>query len=139
MPSSPPDPGVNCVIELRGLRAFGRHGVLPEETERGQVFVLDVDLHLDLAAAAVSDDLADTVDYGELAERLAEEVGATRFNLLEALAGHLAQIAMADERVRAVEVRVGKPSAPIGVPVADVGVRLRRSQVGPRVHLRRSR
>lgn len=114
------------VIELRGLRAFGRHGVLPQEAERGQVFVLDVDLQLDLAAAAASDDLADTVHYGELAERLVEAVAATRFDLIEALAGHLAEVALADQRVQAVEVRVGKPAAPVGVPLDDVGVRLRR-------------
>lgn len=116
------------VIELRGVRAFGRHGVLPAESERGQVFVLDVDAHLDLGPAAASDDLADTVHYGELAERLVAAVGTTRFDLIEALAGHLADLVLEDERVQEVEVRVAKPDAPVGVPVDEVAVRLRRSR-----------
>ena len=56
-------------VALRGLRVRGRHGVLAEETALGQVFVVDVVLHLDTRAAAAGDDLTRTVHYGELAER----------------------------------------------------------------------
>lgn len=113
-------------IEVRGLRAFGRHGVLPEERERGQVFVVDVTLELDLTAAQRSDDLADTVHYGLLTERLAVAVRDTRFALLEALAGHLADLALNEPRVLAATVRVAKPAAPIGADLAEVAVVLRR-------------
>ena len=116
------------VVELRGLHAFGRHGVLSEEAERGQVFVLDVDVHLDLAPAVRSDDVSDTVDYAGLAQRLVEAVSVTRFDLIEALADHLAGLVLQDGRVEAVEVRVGKPDAPVGVPVSGVAVRVRRSR-----------
>lgn len=113
-------------IEIRGLRAFGRHGVLASEQERGQPFVVDCWLEVDLAAAAASDDLTDTVHYGELAERLADAVTTTRFDLIEALAGHLAGVALEDPRVAAVQVRVAKPRAPVGVHVDHVAVTLRR-------------
>ena len=70
-------------------------------------------LEVDLTAASASDALADTVDYGLLAGRLAHAVTTTRFDLIEALAGHLAGIALEDPRVHAVDVRVGKPQAPV--------------------------
>lgn len=115
-------------IEISGLRAFGYHGVYPAERERGQVFVVDLVLECDLAPAAASDDLADTVDYGELAERVARAVGETRFALLEALARHLAGVALADARVTAVEVAVAKPDVALPVEVERVAVRLRRER-----------
>ena len=51
-------------IELRGLRTVAAHGVGREEHDRAQPFEIDLDLHAPLARAALSDSLADTVDYG---------------------------------------------------------------------------
>lgn len=115
-------------IELRGLRVWGRHGVLPEEAERGQVFVVDCTLELDLSVAEASDDLADTVDYGALASELASVIRETRYDLIEALAGHLARTALAHERVQAVVVRVAKPHAPVLADLAEVAVSIRRQR-----------
>ncbi|MGM0818902.1 MAG: dihydroneopterin aldolase [Actinomycetota bacterium] len=114
-------------IEIRGLRAFGRHGVLASEQTRGQEFVVDVWLDVDLATAAATDDLAETVDYGTLADDLAEAVAATRFDLIEALAGHLAERCLAEARVEGVRVRVAKPDAPVRVALDEVAVELERS------------
>jgi 7,8-dihydroneopterin aldolase/epimerase/oxygenase len=113
-------------IELRGLRVFGRHGVYDFERDRGQDFVVDVVLELDLAPAARSDDVADTVHYGELAERLVAIVGGEPVNLLETLADRLAAACLADQRVAAATVTVHKPQAPIPHEFADVAVTLRR-------------
>ncbi len=115
-------------IELRGLRAFGRHGVLPHEQELGQAFLVDVVLEADLSAAARSDALADTVDYGKLGGAVVEAVAGTRFDLLEALAGHLADLVLADDRVTAVTVTVHKPMAPMGVLFDDVAVTMHRAR-----------
>ena len=115
-------------IEIRGLRVYGRHGVLDDERRDGQPFVVDVTLDVDLSPAAASDALVDTVDYGALARRLAQAVGATRFDLIEALAGHLAGIALEDGRVRAAEVRVAKPEVPLALDLGEVAVTLRRSR-----------
>ncbi|HVM13013.1 MAG TPA: dihydroneopterin aldolase [Egibacteraceae bacterium] len=117
-------------IEISGLRAFGRHGVLPEERENGQHFLVDLALECDLSMAAESDDLADTVDYDALSRRIVEEIGATRFDLIEALAGHLAGVVLGEPRVAAVEVRVAKPE--VRMPVDDVAVVLRRHRAGGR-------
>ncbi|CAN5445487.1 dihydroneopterin aldolase [soil metagenome] len=113
-------------IEIRGLRVFGHHGVLPHEAQYGQAFVIDLDLHVDLSAASTSDALADTIDYGTLSGRLAQAVATTRFDLIERLAGHLLDVAMDDPRVQSAEVRIGKPHAPVPVPLDEVAVRLRR-------------
>lgn len=113
-------------IEIRGLRVFGRHGVLPEEQERGQVFAIDLTLERDLSTAADSDALSDTVDYATLARRVADAVTTSRFDLLEALAAHLAELALAEPDVEAVRVRVSKPEVVLTVDVDEVAVVLRR-------------
>jgi dihydroneopterin aldolase len=109
-------------IRLTGLRVRGFHGVLSTERRDGQEFVVDAVLHLDLHAAALSDDVADTVHYGELAERLAGVVAGEPVDLIETLAERLAQVCLSDSRVRRAEVTVHKPSAPIPFAFSDVSV-----------------
>ena len=115
-------------IALRGVRAFGYHGVLPEERRDGQPFVVDVVLSVDTRFAAASDDLADTVDYGGLAQRLAGIVEGDPVNLIETLAQRLADVGLESERVAAVEVIVHKPEAPTGVAVDDVTITITRDR-----------
>ncbi len=117
-------------IEVRGLRAHGRHGVLPEERLAGQVFIIDALLDVDTGPAAASDDLADTVDYAATAHRLAAVVSGEPVELIETLAQRLADVCLADGKVSAVEIVVHKPDAPVGLPVADVVVRIRRERGG---------
>lgn len=109
-------------VALTGLRVRGHHGVLAAERTDGQDFVVDAVLELDLRRAGASDDLADTVDYGLLATRLAAVVAGEPVDLLETLAARLAEVCLADGRVVSVEVTVHKPDAPIGVPFTDVSV-----------------
>jgi dihydroneopterin aldolase len=115
-------------VTLRGLRGFGRHGVLPQERRDGQRFLVDVTLGLDTAKAAASDDLADTVDYGVLAGRVMAVVEGQPVNLLETLAERIADVCLAEARVEQVEVTVHKPSAPVAVPFDDVTVTILRSR-----------
>ena len=115
-------------IRLSGLTVHGRHGVFDFERERGQDFVIDVDLELDLGPAAASDDVTDTVHYGELAGALVEVVAGEPVNLIETLADRLAEVCLADLRVAAATVTVHKPQAPIPHEFADVAVVLRRER-----------
>ena len=115
-------------ITLTGLRAYGRHGVFAFEREQGQDFVVDVALELDLRPAAGSDDVADTVHYGELAARLVAVVAGEPVNLIETLADRLAATCLDDPRVAAATVTVHKPQAPIPHEFVDVAVTLRRSR-----------
>jgi 7,8-dihydroneopterin aldolase/epimerase/oxygenase len=114
-------------ILLSGLRVRGHHGVLAHEAQLGQVFVVDLELELDLGPAGRSDRLDTTVDYGSLAGRVAEVVGGRPRKLLEALAEDLAQLVLADERVSRVRVRVTKPQAPLPVD-GQVGVEIIRDR-----------
>lgn len=115
-------------IALTGIRATGHHGVYPDERREGQVFIADVTLELSLADAARSDDVADTVHYGELAEAVAAVLSGDPVDLLETLAQRIADVALGYARVEAVEVTVHKPQAPIAVPFDDVSVRIRRER-----------
>ena len=113
-------------IRLTGLRARGYHGVYPSERAQGQEFVIDVVLELDLTAAAVTDDVGQTVHYGELADRLVGIVSGEPVNLIETLASRLVEACLADTRVEAATVTVHKPQAPIPHSFDDVSVTLRR-------------
>jgi len=109
-------------IELRGLAVRGNHGVFDQERRDGQDFVIDLTVWLDLTAAAASDDLADTVDYGGLAQRAYDIVAGEPRDLIETVAAEIADDVMNDERIEAVEVVVHKPQAPIPLSFADVAV-----------------
>lgn len=122
--------GVADEITLTGLRVFGRHGVYDEERRDGQDFVVDVTLRLDTRPAAASDDVADTVHYGEMAEQIAEIVGGEPVDLLETLAARIAERVLAYELVDAVRVTVHKPQAPIPLTFADVSVTIERERGG---------
>lgn len=119
-------------IELRGLKVRGHHGVFDHERRDGQDFIIDITVWVDLAAAAATDDLADTVDYGALATRAAEIVGGPPRNLIETVSAEIAEDVMSDERIHAVEVVLHKPSAPIPLAFDDVAVVARRSRRGAR-------
>ena len=115
-------------IALTGVRAFGHHGVYADEKRDGQEFVVDATLSLSLRRAAETDDVVDTVHYGELAERLVRIVEGEAVDLLETLAQRLADAVLADRRVDAVTITVHKPQAPITVPFGDVAVTISRSR-----------
>jgi dihydroneopterin aldolase len=108
------------IVEVRGLRVFGRHGVHEEEREQGQDFVFDVEL--EVGERGSSDRLEDAVDYVEVARTVQEVSDARAFQLLEALAGAVAdelELRFRPERLR---VRVTKPAVrPAGLE-GTVGV-----------------
>jgi dihydroneopterin aldolase len=115
-------------ISLTGLRAWGYHGASVAERATGQEFAVDVSLSLDIAGATNSDNVADTVHYGELANRLVSIITGEAVNLLETLATRLVEACLDDARVISATVTVHKPHAPLGHPFADVSVTLRRNR-----------
>lgn len=118
-------------IEIRGVTARGRHGVLPHEKTTPAPFVVDVDLWVDLAAAGASDDLADTVSYADVAADVVRIVEGDSVDLIETLAARIADAALAAPLVEAAQVCVHKPEAPVGVPFGDVAVRVVREADRP--------
>ncbi|MEU1971961.1 dihydroneopterin aldolase [Microbacterium sp. NPDC019599] len=115
-------------IAITGIRAFGFHGVYPDEKRDGQEFVIDAQLFLSTARAAETDDVADTVHYGELAEEIAAIVAGDPVDLIETLASRLAEAVLAHDLVQMTRITVHKPSAPIAAPFADVTVTVTRTR-----------
>ncbi|MGW8591960.1 dihydroneopterin aldolase [Dietzia sp. NPDC055340] len=116
-------------IELTGLRVRGNHGVFEHEKRDGQDFLVDLVLWTDFTAAAASDDLADTVDYGALAQFAHDVVSGPACDLIETVASRIADGIMdMAPTAHAVEVTLHKPQAPIPAEFADVAVVARRSR-----------
>jgi dihydroneopterin aldolase/2-amino-4-hydroxy-6-hydroxymethyldihydropteridine diphosphokinase len=115
-------------IELRGIRAVGIHGVLPEERDRPQPFAVDIDLTADLGPAGRSDDLDQTIDYGAVAKAVVGEVQGSPAALLERLAERIADrvLALASPRASSVTVTVRKLRPPVPVDMSSAGVRITR-------------
>jgi len=117
-------------IRLTGVRARGNHGVFDHERQDGQDFVVDVSVEVDARTASGSDDLADTVHYGVLAEQVVAEIERDPVDLIETLAERIAAAVLTHRAARATEVTVHKPQAPITVPFTDVSITIRRTRGG---------
>lgn len=115
-------------IVLTGLTVFGHHGVFDFERRDGQEFTIDLRLMLPLSRPAASDDVLDTVHYGELADKVAAIVAGEPVNLIEKLAERIADAVLEDERVQLVTATVHKPHAPIQQTFADVAVVVHRGR-----------
>ncbi|HET7304188.1 MAG TPA: 2-amino-4-hydroxy-6-hydroxymethyldihydropteridine diphosphokinase [Segeticoccus sp.] len=124
-------PGSTDRITVRGIAARGFHGVLPEEKQAGQRFCADVVLEVDTHRAGESDDLADTVNYAEVARAANEVLTGPSLDLVETVANRIAKASLRHTAVEAVEVTVHKPEAPVGVPFEDVTVHVRRERDVP--------
>ena len=115
-------------LRVCGIEAFGHHGVLDFERRDGQFFRVDLELGLDTRAAAESDELSDTVDYGMLTRQVRRAVETEPVNLIERLAQRIAEVCLADERVQWTQVTVHKPEAPIEATFSDVALTITRSR-----------
>lgn len=111
-------------IRLTGIQVTAKHGVYEEEKLNPQLFVID--LTCSLRSRPDSDDLATTVDYAELSQRVAQVARAASVDLIETLAELISDTCLADPKIAAVEVTVHKPQAPLPVPTADVSVTITR-------------
>lgn len=114
-------------ITVTGITGYGHHGVFEHERETGQEFVVDMHGDVDARAAGRDDDLAATVHYGELAEKVHALITGDPVDLIETLAERISNAALSFAAAREVKVTVHKPAAPITVPFSDVSVTIHRS------------
>lgn len=123
-------------ILLEGMIFYGRHGTLPAERELGQRFIVDVELRCDLRPAGLSDDLAKTVDYGEVHRQAREIAEGPPAGLTETVAERIAAAVLERHMlVEAVRVKVTKPNVRLGQTVlagSAVEIVRRREPLAPR-------
>jgi len=111
-------------LTLDDVRFFGRHGVTKAEESVGAWFSVDVTLSIDLRPAAVSDELSAAVDYGAVAKRVVEIGTGPRVNLIERLAGMMAETLLREFPADEVRVRLRKMTPPLDGLVGTPGVEL---------------
>ncbi|KFC66871.1 Dihydroneopterin aldolase [Bosea sp. LC85] len=112
-------------ILIEKLDIYAYHGCFSEEERLGQRFTLDIALATNIHASAISDDLADTVDYGKVVAVVKHAFTTRRYNLLEAAARAVAQAILAEfPPVSRVWITLRKPAPPIPATLAAVGIRL---------------
>lgn len=110
-------------IRITGLEVYAHHGVYPEETRLGQKFRVDAVLRLSTREAGREDDLAKSVNYGEVSHFITRFLTEHTYRLIEAAIEELAHALLLEyELVRGVTLTLHKPEAPIGLPIADVAV-----------------
>lgn len=114
-------------ISLKGIWGFGYHGVFDHEAKNGQDFFVDLEISLDLSKPSKSDNLAETIDYGSLADLVVEEITGERVQLIERLAGRIAdRIKSGHPEITAIDVTVHKPKAPVSAQTSDISVTITR-------------
>lgn len=119
---------MNDHIDLTGIEVYAKHGVLESEQEKAQVFRVDARVYLDLSTPGQTDDLADSLDYSELALEIREVVGADTHKLIETVAARVASALLGHAEVARAVVTIHKPNAPIDLAFDDVSVTIERSR-----------
>lgn len=116
-------------IIMKNLSFFGYHGVLKEENILGQKFFVDIELYADLKKAGLSDNVKDTIHYGEVYNEVKSIVENKKFNLLEALGENIA-ITILDKfpKVNEIYIKIRKPEAPVNGIYDYFGIEIRRKR-----------
>lgn len=129
--SAPSNGNEMDAIHLEDLAFFAFHGLHDEEARLGQRFIVDATCWADLGQASISDSYPDTVCYATLTRAIEQAVTQTRFNLVERVAGAIAEaIFNADSRIERTRVRVYKPGAPLPIASGKVSVEITRTRPG---------
>lgn len=119
---------MNNTILLENMVFYGFHGVYEYEREQGQRFYVDAIIHADLSLAAKTDTLTNTIDYTMVYSQIKEIMENQRFQLLEAVGGHIAELILETTIATAVTIRIRKPAVPIPGPLDYVQVEISRSK-----------
>ncbi|MBM7642939.1 dihydroneopterin aldolase [Streptococcus loxodontisalivarius] len=116
-------------IVLNGCRFYGYHGAFEEEQKLGQIFVIDLELMVDLQKASQTDKLEDTVHYGLVFEAVQKQAEQKKYILIERLAGAICDD-LFDEfpAIQAITIRISKENPPINGHYQSVGIELERSR-----------
>jgi 7,8-dihydroneopterin aldolase/epimerase/oxygenase len=115
-------------LSITGIECFAHHGVFDFEKREGQIFVVDLVLGIDTRAAAASDDLAETVNYGTLTLDVKAAVERDPVDLIETVVQRIADVCLLESRVEWARVTLHKPDAPIDATYSDVALTITRTR-----------
>lgn len=114
-------------IIIENLELFANHGVFPEETKLGQKFLINMELYLPTRKAGYSDDLTESVNYGEVSHFVTEFLTTHTYKLIEAAAEQTARAVLLHfPLIQKLKFSIHKPWAPVGLPLSDVAVEIER-------------
>lgn len=114
-------------IIIDNLETYAYHGVFPEENKAGQSFYFDVVLYTDIEQAGKQDDLQLSTDYGEVCHFINDWMENNTYKLIETVAEKLCEeILNKFPAVEALEMKISKPEAPVGLPFDNVCVNILR-------------
>jgi dihydroneopterin aldolase len=111
-------------VKITSMNVFAYHGCTEEEKERGQTFLIDIELEHDFGDAVKNDDLELTIDYDRLISEVHEIASKERYDLIETLAARIGDHLMANTAASRALVRVRKPDAPLAHAVGEVSVEM---------------
>ena len=112
-------------ICIKGLKIFANHGVYEKEKEYGQDFLVDITLYLDLCKPVFTDELSDTINYGEVCEFVADFMKNTAYNLIEKAAYELSkELLLHYGGLKKVDITIHKPNAPVNAKFSDIYVNI---------------
>ncbi len=118
-------------IIIKNLKVFAYHGVHKEEKQKGQMFVFDIKVSVDLDRACNSDDVNDTVSYSDIIKKVTEDFCSEKFDLIERAAQKVADgIFEKFDEISECEILLKKPDAPINADFDYVAVEIRRRRNG---------
>lgn len=114
-------------IKITNLKVFAHHGVFPEETRDGQDFYVNAELFLDCRNAGKSDNLEQSINYGDVSHFITDFLQKNTYLLIEAATEHLAEaMLLSMPLLEKVKIELCKPHAPIGLPFENVSVTMER-------------
>lgn len=113
-------------IFIESIEFYGYHGATDAEQCIGHRYTVDVELYFDTRRAGHTDNLADTINYSQVAKRIVAIGTGEQFRLVEALAERIAEVVLHEFPVEGVKLRVRKIRPPMNVIAAAVGVEIER-------------
>ena len=114
-------------IKIQNLEIFAHHGVFPEENVLGQKFIVTAVLYTDTRKAGKTDELAASINYGDISLQINQFLTTHTFKLLECAAESLARtLLLHTDGLQKIRLEIKKPWAPVGLPLETVSVEIER-------------
>ena len=116
---------MSLTIDVKGIKAYGKHGVYREEKEKEQLFIIDVKLLINQNKESTNnidrDNLNKTINYEKVIETVINLVKQESFSLIETIAFNIID-KLRDEKIKEISVTVHKPDTKLSKLTDDISV-----------------